>query len=189
MPRTVLVVPTAAAVGLTTTCLGLLRSLARHGVRMGSLKPLAPPRADGDPDRSTTLVRGLTALDPPEPAPAARLERRLGAGELDVVMEEVVAAYAPVRDAADVVVVEGLGPGPTQQYSSRINQALAQALDADVLRVAAWPRTPAADSADPGSGNPGPNGTGPDGHPTRTPGAGRAEPAGRAQPAGRAGAA
>ena len=54
-------------------------------------------------------------------------------------LEEIVALWRPVQDDADVVVVEGLSPRPTQVYVSELNEALAHALDADVLLVGRWP--------------------------------------------------
>jgi phosphate acetyltransferase len=47
MGRTLLVVPTGPAVGLTSTCLGLLSALERRGVRAGYVKPLAQPHPHG----------------------------------------------------------------------------------------------------------------------------------------------
>ena len=37
------------------------------------------------------------------------------------------------------MVVEGLSAGPARLYASTLNQALARALDADVLLAAGWP--------------------------------------------------
>ena len=54
-------------------------------------------------------------------------------------LEKIVAAWQPVHDRSDVVVVEGLSPGPAKLYASGLNQALAKAIDADVLLVASWP--------------------------------------------------
>jgi phosphate acetyltransferase len=139
MARTLLVVPTGAGVGLARTCLGVVRALDRRGVNVDFVKPVAQPRADGGPDRSTALVAATTALRPPEPLPAAQLEQQLGAGGLDVVLETIVAAWQPAYDRSDVVVVEALSPGPTKLYASGLNQALARALDADVMLVASWP--------------------------------------------------
>jgi phosphate acetyltransferase len=139
MARTLLVVPTAAGVGLARTCLGVVRALDRRGVNVAFVKPVAQPRADGGPDRSTALVAATTTLRPPEPLPAALLEQQLGAGGLDVVLETIVAAWQPAYDRSDVVVVEALSPGPAKLYASGLNQALAKALDADVLLVASWP--------------------------------------------------
>ena len=143
MARSLLVAPAAEDVGLAQTCLGLLRALDRIGVHVDYVKPVAQPRADGTPDRSAARVAAVTTLRPPEPLSTAELERQLGEGELDVVLEKIVAAWAPIYNRSDVVVVEGLKAGPSKLYVSAINQALARAIDADVLLVGNWPADPA----------------------------------------------
>ena len=144
MARTLLVVPTAAGASLARTCLGVVRALDRRGVHVGFVKPVAQPRDDGEPDRSAALIRATTALRPPEPLSTDQLEQQLGSGGLDVVLEKAVAAWQPVHDDYDVVVVEGLSPGPAKLYASGLNQALARALDADVLLAVSWPVAAAA---------------------------------------------
>jgi phosphate acetyltransferase len=136
--RTLLVAPTGHGVGLTATCLGLVHALDRQGVKVGFYKPLAQPRASGPAlDRSTALVRLTSALEPPEPIAASRVEHALSRNELDALLEDVVAEAEPVLAEHDVVVVEGLVPGSGLVYAGRINVALAKALDADVLLVGA----------------------------------------------------
>jgi phosphate acetyltransferase len=144
MARTLLIVPTASGASLARTCLGVVRALDRQGVNVGFVKPVAQPRDDGGPDRSVALVRATTALRPPEPLSTDQLEQQLGSGGLDVVLEKAVAAWQPVHHQYDVVVVEGLSPGPAKLYASGLNQALARALDADVLLAAGWPAAAAA---------------------------------------------
>jgi AAA domain-containing protein len=139
MARALLVVPTMAGAGLARTCLGLVRALDRRGVNVAFVKPVAQPRADGGPDRSIALAAATTALRPPDPLSTADLEQQLGSSGLDAVLEKVVAAWQPVHDRSDVVVVEGLSPGSARLYASGLNQALAKAIDADVLLVASWP--------------------------------------------------
>ena len=139
MTRTLLVVPSAADAGLARTSLGLVRALDRRGVNVAYVKPVAQPRHDGSPDRSAALVAAISALRPPEPLSTAELEQQLGEGGLDAVLEKIVAAWQPVYDRSDVVVVEGLSPGPARLYASELNQALARALDADVVLVGRWP--------------------------------------------------
>jgi len=138
MTRTLLVVPTAAGASLARTCLGLVRALDRRGVNVAFVKPVAQPRPDGGPDRSIALATATTALRPPDPLSTAHLEQQLGSGGLDAVLEKIIAAWQPVHDRSDVVVVEGLSPGPAKLYASGLNQALAKAVDADVLLVASW---------------------------------------------------
>jgi phosphate acetyltransferase len=108
-------------------------------VHVAFVKPVAQPRPDGGPDRSTALVTATTALHPPDPLSSAEVEHQLGTGGLDAVLEQIVAAWKPVYDRSDVVVVEGLSPRPTKMYVSELNQALAAALDAEVVLVGSWP--------------------------------------------------
>jgi phosphate acetyltransferase len=150
MVRSLLVVPTGAGVGLARTCLGLVRALDRRGVNVAFVKPVAQPRADGGPDRSAALVAAITSLRPPDPLSTAELEQQLAERGLHAALEKIIAALEPVHDRSDVVVVEALTPGPARLYAIEINQALAQALDADVLLVTSWP-APDARSPDPGS--------------------------------------
>ena len=139
MARSLLVAPAAEGVGLARTCLGLLRALDRRGVEVAFVKPVAQLRPDGGPDRSVARVTAIMALRPPEPLTTAELEQQLGEGGLDVVLEKIVAAWEPIYDASDVVVVEGLSAGPSKLYASALNQALAQTLDADVVLADSWP--------------------------------------------------
>jgi phosphate acetyltransferase len=138
MARSLLIAPAADDVGLARTCLGILRALDRRGVKVAYVKPVAQPRPDGGPDRSAALVAAVTALRPPEPLSTAELEQLLGAGGLDVILEKIVAAWEPVYAASEVVVVEGLSTGPSKLYASSLNQALARALDADVVLADSW---------------------------------------------------
>jgi phosphate acetyltransferase len=146
MARSLLVAPAAEDADLAGTCLGLLRALDRRGVKVAFVKPVAQPGADGGPDRSAALVSAITPLRPPEPMTTGELERQLGEGGLDVVLEKIVAAWEPIYAGSDAVVVEGLSAGPTKLYASSLNQALARALDADVVLAGSWPADGDADS-------------------------------------------
>jgi phosphate acetyltransferase len=139
MARSLLVAPVADHSALARTCLGLLRALDRQGVKVAFVKPVAQPSADGGPDRSAELVTAVTALRPPKPLSTALVEQQLGDGELEVVLEKIVAAWEPVYDGSDVVVVQGLSPAPSRLYASSLNRALARALDADVVLAGYWP--------------------------------------------------
>ena len=145
MAQSLLVVPAGEDARLARTCLGLLRALDRRGIKVAFVKPVAQPRADGGPDRSAALVAAISAVRPPEPLSTSELEQQLGEGGLDVVLEKIVAACEPVYAGSDVVVVEGLSSGPSKLYASSLNQALARALDADVMLVGLWPASGDAD--------------------------------------------
>ncbi|GLY27379.1 phosphate acetyltransferase [Kineosporia sp. NBRC 101731] len=138
MTRTLLMVPTGHGSGLTTTCLGVVAALQQRGVNVGFFKPLAQFRARTDvADTSTSLIRLISALEPPEPIPAKEAERLLSENSLDTLMQQAVETAEPIVSAHDVVIVEGLASGPGGVYSGRVNLALAKAFDADVVLVSA----------------------------------------------------
>ncbi|HTA10911.1 MAG TPA: phosphate acetyltransferase [Streptosporangiaceae bacterium] len=148
MVRSLLIVPTSAGVGLARTGLGLVRALDRQGVNVAFVKPVAQPRADGSPDRSVGLVAAISSLRAPEPLSTAELEQLLAKRGLHAALEQIIAVLEPVHDRSDVVIVEALTPGPARLYAIEINQALARALDADVLLVTSWPEPDATSGED-----------------------------------------
>ena len=136
----------------------LVRALDRRGVNVAFVEPVTQPRPDGGPDRSTALVAAISALHPPEPLSTAQLEQQLGEGGIDAVLEKIVAVWEPVCNRSDVVIVEGLSPGLGRLYVSGLNQALASALDADVLLAGSWPTANAGSQDRAGRGTePGPD--------------------------------
>jgi phosphate acetyltransferase len=144
MARSLLVVPASPWAGLASTCLGLIRALDRRGVRVGFVKPVANAQVNGGADRSAALVAAVCPLRPPDPVPAAAVEQELSDGGLDAVLEKIVAAWEPVYDQSEVVVIEAVSPGPDRLYAAELNRALAQALDADVVLAGRWPAAGAA---------------------------------------------
>jgi phosphate acetyltransferase len=132
MSRRLLVVPTAQGVGLTSVCLGIVRALDRLGVPFAFVKPIS--QSEGR-DRSSALVRLVTSLQPPDSIPQEEAERLLGLGDEDVLMEHVVERIQRAAGDAQVLVIEGLATTPRATYSTRVNAAMAQALDAELVLV------------------------------------------------------
>ncbi len=134
MSRRILLVPSDHAVGMSSVSLGLLQALDEHGFTFGYVKPLAQPRKRHE-DHTTALVRLATSLHPPEPIPVEDMEHELAHGTIDSLMERVLHVCDQVSADNDVVVIEGLVPTEGQTYSVRVNRALAQTLDAEVVLV------------------------------------------------------
>ena len=135
MARTLLLIPVGHGVGLTSVSLGLLRALGRQGLEASYVKPVAQPGTALIGDPSSTLVRLTTRLDPPTPVPSDEAEHLLSTGEEERLLEAVVERFEQARRGADVVVVEGLVPSSDLVYSSRLNQRMASAVDAQVVLV------------------------------------------------------
>lgn len=74
-------------------------------------------------------------LTPPKSINRQRVERMIGDGNLDDLMEEVVVNYHTIGDDHDIVICEGLVPTTEASYASQVNRAIAHALDAKIIFV------------------------------------------------------
>lgn len=136
--HTFFVAPTGFGVGLTSISLGLVRALERAGLKVGFFKPIAQPHpGDEGPERSTELIARILGLTPPRPLALAHVERMLGEGQLNDLLEEIVSLYQQAAADKDVVVVEGMVPTRHASYAARVNSHLAKSLDAEVVLVSA----------------------------------------------------
>lgn len=136
--HTFFIAPTGFGVGLTSISLGLVGALERSGLKVGFFKPIAQPHAgDLGPERSSELVARTHGLHSPKPLPLSHVERMLGDGQLDELLEEIISLYQQAAADKDVVIVEGMVPTRHASYAARVNFHLAKSLDADVILVSA----------------------------------------------------
>ncbi|MDF0730176.1 phosphate acetyltransferase [Pseudomonas entomophila] len=136
--QTFFIAPTDFGVGLTSISLGLVRALERGGLKVGFFKPIAQPHpGDTGPERSSELVARTHGIKPPAPLSLAQVERMLGDGQLDELLEEIIRLYQQACVGNDVVVVEGMVPTRHASYAARVNLHLAKSLDAEVILVSA----------------------------------------------------
>lgn len=136
MSHVFLLVSTGAGAGLTTVSLGMIRALDRLGIRAGFYKPVAQLHdSDHGPERSTPLFEHMTNMKAPKPISLRRATSLLGSGREGLLMEEVIALYRQSARHADVVIVEGLVADAHAGYATRLNTAIARALDAEVILV------------------------------------------------------
>lgn len=136
--HTFFIAPTGFGVGLTSISLGLVGALERSGLKVGFFKPIAQPHAgDLGPERSSELIARTHGLHSPKPLPLSHVERMLGDGQLDELLEEIINLYQQAAAGKDVVIVEGMVPTRHASYAARVNFHLAKSLDADVILVSA----------------------------------------------------
>ncbi|MCF7203827.1 phosphate acetyltransferase [Pseudomonas oligotrophica] len=136
--HTLFLAPTGFGGGLNSISLGLIRSLQAAGLKVGFFKPIAQPfPVDQGRERSCILVERTLSLKSPEPLPLEQVERQLADGELDLLLEDVVSRFQQVAVDKDVVIVEGMVPTTSSDYTSRINTHLAKSLDAEIILIAA----------------------------------------------------
>ncbi|MFI8610024.1 phosphate acetyltransferase [Pseudomonas sp. NPDC077649] len=136
--HTFFIAPTGFGVGLTSISLGLVGALERSGLKVGFFKPIAQPHAgDEGPERSSELIARTHGLNSPKPLSLGHVERMLGDGQLDELLEEIISLYQRAAVDKDVVIVEGMVPTRHASYAARVNFHLAKSLDADVILVSA----------------------------------------------------
>jgi len=136
--HTFFIAPTGFGVGLTSISLGLVGALERSGLKVGFFKPIAQPhQGDAGPERSSELIARTHGLHSPKPLALAHVERMLGDGHLDELLEQIISLYHEAAADKDVVIVEGMVPTRQASYAARINLHLAKSLDAEVILVSA----------------------------------------------------
>ncbi|MDP0276629.1 phosphate acetyltransferase [Glaesserella parasuis] len=142
MSRTIILIPISTSVGLTSVSLGLVHSLEQKGAKVGFLKPIAQPISGEDTlDRSTTIIRLSQSTETGTPFMLSEAETLIAKNQTDVLLEKVVERHQKLTKNSDIVIVEGLIPTRKNSYANSINYEIAQALDAEIVLVAA----PAAD--------------------------------------------
>ena len=135
--QTILFIPTSSGIGLTSACLGFVRALDFLGIKTGFIKPFSQS-LEGETTalaRSSQLMQNTFNLTPPPSINRNHLERMLGNGQLDDLMEEVVEQHQSLVNDYEVILCEGLVANDDISYAEKINIAIAQALDAKVIFV------------------------------------------------------
>lgn len=145
--KTILLVPTAEGVGLTSACLGLVYALECQGIKAGFLKAFSQD-ASAQSDSSTALYRHISQSETVEPISYATLTSRLALAQSDELLEDAVRLQREVSKKHDIIIVEGLVPTQRDAFASQLNAQLAQALDAKVVIVSTADINNAKHSAD-----------------------------------------
>lgn len=131
-----MLISTGVGVGLTSTSLGLLRTLQRAGLKVGYFKPVAQPQpGQADIEQACALIARSQGLNVPTPLPQSHVEKRLGDDQLDELLEELVNLQQQAATDVDVLIIEGMVPTRLVGYANRFNSKLARSLGAEAILV------------------------------------------------------
>lgn len=136
--QTILLVPISRGIGVTSAALGLIRALDYNGIKAGFMKPFLQDDTldkQNSLDSSSAVIMQAFGLTPPQSINRQRVERMIGDGNLDELMEEVIENYHSIEGDQDVIICEGLVPTTEASYASQINRAIAHALDAKIIFI------------------------------------------------------
>jgi len=144
MPRTIMLVPVGFGVGLTSVSMGIVHALERHGIKVNFFKPVAQPsNGENGLERSSAIIGQNPNIKPPIPFTQGYVANLVSTDKASRLLEEIVERANQALEGNDILVIEGLVPTRKQQYSARLNNQIAKALDAEVVFVT----SPGADNA------------------------------------------
>ncbi len=138
MTRTIMLVPVGVGVGVTSVSLGLIRAIERKGIAVSFFKPVAQSRPYSKAfSHSVELIRAAGIACPAEPFSLEYVQDFLKNGQLDALLEEIVArATDYFREVnTKVALIEGLISSAEYPFANLLNYEVAKALDADIVFV------------------------------------------------------
>lgn len=132
--RTIMLMPVGCQVDLTKATLNIANALENANIKFGFLKPLAQP--EGESAQSAFIaLKEKSSIETAEPISCCYASRLIASGKKDVMLEEVVALYEPLRESNQVVLIEGLSSNCQYPFVDQVNMDVAKALGAEVIFV------------------------------------------------------
>jgi phosphate acetyltransferase len=126
--------------------LGLVRALDARGVRVGFFKPIGQSPDHGiTPDLSTHFIRSVTSLSPEDPVTQDEALHLISSGEMEQLMERIMANFHTSCIEADIVIVEGLVHTREWPGAVSLNLQLSKVLGSSVVFVGALHENALAD--------------------------------------------
>ncbi|CAG8999627.1 MAG: Phosphate acetyltransferase [Candidatus Celerinatantimonas neptuna] len=145
MSRIIMLIPVGSDVGLTSVSLGMLRAMENKKLNTVFFKPIAQPCFDDQqPDLTTTTIDINSHLNVVEPFSISEAETLIGDGQMDILLENIVARAQTAIQTSDVALVEGLLATHKHPFANLINDSIAKTLGAEIVFVIA----PGMDSPD-----------------------------------------
>jgi len=113
MKHTILMVPIGLGVGLTTVSMGLIHALESQGLSVNYLNPFG-----NQPDLDFNKIENL-----------------LSTGQEDVILETIIRQVEQASEKDGILVLQGITSTQLRPYAPSLNNAIAKALDAEVVFV------------------------------------------------------
>ena len=132
MSHQVMLVPAGFGVGLSSIALGLYHACQQQGLNVVLYKPISQPARNLRKSQQIEAEKNSESKS----LPISYVEEKMGDGDLEIILEQIVETYSQLTESYDMVIVEGLIPTTRQPYAARINRDVAQALSIDTVLVA-----------------------------------------------------
>lgn len=133
--RTFYLAPVGQNATLTSVSFGVVRALERLGIKADFAKPIADSWSAKDKERTSLFVETLFHISPPNPLAVDYVEKMVGAGNQDQLMEEIVTLISQAKTDSDISVVEGVAQDPDKPILASLNDEISRNLSADIILV------------------------------------------------------
>ncbi|WP_299255559.1 phosphate acetyltransferase [uncultured Cytophaga sp.] len=133
--RTFYLAPVGPNAGLTSVSLGMVRAFERLGIKVGFAKPIADAWPLNDNKRSLHFAESLFHIDIPKPISVGYVEKMIGTGQMNQLLEEIVTLLSITTDTYDITIIEGLAQDADRPILASLNDEIARNLRADVVLV------------------------------------------------------
>jgi phosphate acetyltransferase len=127
--------PVGSNAALTSVSLGMIRALERLGIKAGFAKPVADSWSKNNSERPARFVQELFNISMPNPIQVDYVEKLVGSGQLDQLLEEIVTLLDQTDSTNDILIVEGLAQDPEKPLLASLNDEIARNLRADIIFV------------------------------------------------------
>ncbi|MEB3768269.1 phosphate acetyltransferase [Acinetobacter sp. MD2] len=131
---TLLLIPTATGVGLTSACLGTIYALEHHGIKAGFIKPFSQSQDSRD-HGTASLYSELFNAPTGNSISHQILLNAIATDAVDELLEDAVRLHREIAKQYPLVIVEGLVATAEDYFANELNAQLAKALDAKVILV------------------------------------------------------
>lgn len=129
-----MLVPTGTNVGLTSVSLGVIRAIARQGLKLGVFKPISQ-QVKGMHSETTSILRTNSKVFVADSIKINHSDTLISPDKKDVLMEEIVNRLEKIKKQADIALVEGIVPTDNYPFANELNYDIAKALGAEIVFV------------------------------------------------------
>lgn len=137
--KAIMLVPTTNGVGLNAAVLGIFEALHQRNTQVHFFKPIQQQSGHKTNTDSSHPIMSMFCNNPIiEPITASEAEHLIAMDEMDRLLEKVVAHFSKnAPNEEHIIIIEGLAEHYSQDYARNLNQAIANALDVDIVLVSA----------------------------------------------------
>ncbi|VFP84004.1 Phosphate acetyltransferase [Candidatus Erwinia haradaeae] len=137
MRRAIIFIPTDTDISLINILSGIAIAAKNTGMQLCIFTPISSIACNAAQESlpKDTAKYSLHKIIPDFAIPMSRVKTLLQSDQIDILMEEIVAHYSDNTDEDTIILVEGLSVNDSRPWALRLNQEMANTLNAEIVFV------------------------------------------------------